>query len=324
MAPGVSDAWRPSAQMSVLRRRARLLAAARRFLDGRGVLEVTTPVMGRCGPVDVHLQLVEAVFPGDSRRFYLQPSPESAMKRLLAAGAGPIYQIGPAFRAGERGARHNPEFTLLEWYRPGFSLETLADELDALMACTLGLAPARRVCYREVFARHAGLDPFEASLAQLGEAARDVGLAASDDLVSWSEVGPVMRGRPRSWDERIGSGPPPVRVAEGWLHLYHGVATHFASGGGVYQAGAVLLDVDDPSRVLARTRRNILEPRTLYEVAGQVPNVVFPSGMVVRGVPADAVAPADARVQLYYGAADTSVGLATTTIGALCRACRED
>lgn len=143
---------------------------------------MTTPVMGRCGPPDVHLQLVEAVFPGDGRRFYLQPSPESAMKRLLAAGAGPIYQIGPALRAGERGARHNPEFTLLEWYRPGFSLETLADELDALMACTLRMAPARRVRYRDVFVRYAAVDPFDASMTQLRRAARDAGLAASDGL----------------------------------------------------------------------------------------------------------------------------------------------
>lgn len=149
-------------------------------------------------------------------------------------------------------------------------------------------------------------------------------VAASEDLERWTPVGPVMRGRPRSWDERIGSGPPPVRVAEGWLHVYHGVATHFASGGGVYQAGAVLLDAEDPTRVLARTRRNILEPRTTYELVGQVPNVVFPSGMVVAGVPAHEVAAPEARVRLYYGAADTSVGLATTTIGALVRACRED
>jgi predicted GH43/DUF377 family glycosyl hydrolase len=149
-------------------------------------------------------------------------------------------------------------------------------------------------------------------------------LAGSEDLVAWTEIGPVMRGRPRSWDERIGSGPPPVRVAEGWLHVYHGVATHFASGGGVYQAGAVLLDADDPTRVLARTRRNVLEPRAAYELVGQVPNVVFPSGMVVQGVEGDAVAPPEARVRIYYGAADTSVGLATTTVGALVRACRED
>lgn len=149
-------------------------------------------------------------------------------------------------------------------------------------------------------------------------------LAASDDLVAWSRVGPVMRGRPRSWDERIGSGPPPVRVAEGWLHVYHGVATHFASGGGVYQAGVVLLDAEDPTQVLARTRRNVLEPRALYELVGQVPNVVFPSGLVVDGVPAHEVAPPEARVRLYYGAADTSVGMAITTVGALLDACRED
>jgi beta-1,4-mannooligosaccharide/beta-1,4-mannosyl-N-acetylglucosamine phosphorylase len=148
--------------------------------------------------------------------------------------------------------------------------------------------------------------------------------AASDDLVSWQPVGPVMRGRPRSWDERIGSGPPPVRVADGWLHVYHGVATHFASGGGIYQAGAVLLDADDPTRVIARTRRNVLEPREPYETVGQVPNVVFPSGMVVEGVEGDAVAPPEARVLLYYGAADTSVALATCAIRDLLAACRED
>ena len=131
-----------------------------------------------------------------------------------------------------------------------------------------------------------------------------------------------MRGRWRSWDERIGSGPPPVRVAEGWLHLYHGVATHLA--GGVYQAGAVLLDADDPTQVRARTRRNLLEPREPYEMVGQVPNVVFPGGWVIDGVTADEVASHEARVRVYYGAADTCVALAETTIEDLLRACRED
>ncbi|MCK4510247.1 hypothetical protein KAW64_00825, partial [bacterium] len=83
------------------------------------------------------------------------------------------------------------------------------------------------------------------------------------------------------WDELIGPGPPPVKTREGWLLVYHGIATHLA-GACIYQAGVALLALDDPSNVLARSRDNILEPRETYEIAGQVPNVVFPSGMIVE------------------------------------------
>jgi len=136
-------------------------------------------------------------------------------------------------------------------------------------------------------------------------------LAESQDLVDWADVAPVMEGRWHYWDERIGSGPPPIRVDEGWLHLYHGIATHFMSVN-IYQLGVVLLDADDPSRVLARSRENVLEPREMYEMVGQVPNVVFPSGWVRDG--------AD-DLLIYYGAADTCVGLARTTVGELLDAC---
>ena len=91
----------------------------------------------------------------------------------------------------------------------------------------------------------------------------------------------------------------------------------------VYQMGAAVLDADDPSRVLARTRRNLLEPREPYELTGQVPNVVFPSGWIVEGVSGDEIAEDDALVRIYYGAADTCVGLAETTIGELIAACEE-
>lgn len=150
----------------------------------------------------------------------------------------------------------------------------------------------------------------------------EIVLAESDDLVTWRDVGPVMHGRPRSWDELIGSGPPPVRTRYGWLHVYHGVATHFASVN-IYQAGAVLLDADDPTQVIARTRRNVLEPREPYELTGQVPNVVFPSGWIVEGVTGGEVAEDDALVRVYYGAADTCIGLAETTVGELIAACEE-
>ncbi len=147
-------------------------------------------------------------------------------------------------------------------------------------------------------------------------------LAESDDLVDWRTVGQVMQGRWHYWDELIGSGPPPVKTREGWLHVYHGVATHFASSN-IYQAGVVLLDLADPSRVVARCRNNILEPREMYELVGQVPNVVFPSGMIVENPDEDGFALPESLVRIYYGAADTSVGMATTTIAELLKACRE-
>jgi beta-1,4-mannooligosaccharide/beta-1,4-mannosyl-N-acetylglucosamine phosphorylase len=150
----------------------------------------------------------------------------------------------------------------------------------------------------------------------------EIVLSESTDLADWSEVGSVMQGRPRAWDELIGSGPPPVRTRHGWLHIYHGVATHFASVN-IYQAGAVLLDGDNPTRVIARTRRNILEPRETYELIGQVPNVVFPSGLIPDSVGADGVVSDDTRLRIYYGAADTSVCVAATTVGALIAACEE-
>jgi len=150
----------------------------------------------------------------------------------------------------------------------------------------------------------------------------EIVLSESDDLVAWREVGSVMRGRGHYWDELIGSGPPPVKTRRGWLHVYHGVARHFAAAN-IYQAGVGLLDLDDPTRVVARSRRNILEPREPYELVGQVPNVVFPSGMIVDSYDDAGFAEADSRVRVYYGAADTVVGLALTTIRELWAACED-
>jgi len=148
-------------------------------------------------------------------------------------------------------------------------------------------------------------------------------LSESDDLLAWRSVAPVLQGRFHYWDEFIGSGPPPVKTRAGWLHVYHGVATHFGSAS-IYQAGVALHDLRDPSKVLGRCRRNILEPREIYELAGQVPNVVFPSGMIVEEFDDQGFARPESEVKVYYGAADTVVGLATTTISALLAAARED
>jgi beta-1,4-mannooligosaccharide/beta-1,4-mannosyl-N-acetylglucosamine phosphorylase len=147
-------------------------------------------------------------------------------------------------------------------------------------------------------------------------------LSESDDLIRWQPRCPVISGRFHYWDELIGSGPPPVKTRAGWLHIYHGVATHFGSAN-VYQAGVVLLDLSNPGNVLARCRCNILEPRESYELVGQVPNVVFPSGMIVEELDGNGFAAEDSPVKIYYGAADTVVGLATTTIRELLDAARE-
>jgi len=149
----------------------------------------------------------------------------------------------------------------------------------------------------------------------------EIRLSTSDDLLRWNVEGTVIRGRPHYWDELIGSGPPPVKTRSGWLHVYHGVATHI--GGCIYQAGALLLDPQDPTRVLARSRNNILEPRELYETVGQVPNVVFPTGLIVERVDDDGFALPDSNVRLYYGAADTSIALATTTVRDLLAMCED-
>lgn len=149
----------------------------------------------------------------------------------------------------------------------------------------------------------------------------EICLSQSTDLIHWQTVGPVMSGRWHYWDELIGSGPPPVKTRAGWLHIYHGIATHLVSAY-IYQAGVVLLDLEDPSRVLARGRNNVLEPREPYELTGQVPNVVFPSGMIVDEYDADGFAKPESLVRVYYGAADTVVGLATTTVEELIMAVR--
>jgi lysyl-tRNA synthetase class 2 len=176
--------WPPSASLAALRARARLLALIRAFFAERGVLEVETPSLAHAGASDVHIaSLATTCHAGAAAgRYYLQTSPEFAMKRLLAAGSGPIYQVCRAFRDGERGRLHNPEFTLLEWYRPGFDQYALMDELDTLITRVLGsAAPTRRMTYRRAFTELAGLDPVETSTQALLCAAEARGLNLRQD-----------------------------------------------------------------------------------------------------------------------------------------------
>jgi elongation factor P--(R)-beta-lysine ligase len=162
--------WRPSANEAVLRARAGLYRVIRGYFESRGVLEVETPILSAAATVDPHIDSFATA--GGTQPLYLQTSPEFAMKRLLAAGSGPVYQIARVFRREEAGRYHNPEFSMLEWYRPGWDHRQLMDEVEDLLR-TAGVAPDRsweRLSYREAFRRHAGLDPFDASLEQLREA----------------------------------------------------------------------------------------------------------------------------------------------------------
>ncbi|WP_229809134.1 EF-P lysine aminoacylase EpmA [Salinicola rhizosphaerae] len=177
--------WQPTASIETLRGRARLIARMRAFFAERDVLEVETPVLGHGGSTDPHLASlsVEAVTQAGRERLWLQTSPEFAMKRLLAAGSGPIFQLARSFRDGEVGRRHNIEFTMLEWYRPGFSLDALIAECDALIRQVLPVPPGetRRHRYRDLFRERLGVDPFTTPLGALRDlAAERGGLAMAD------------------------------------------------------------------------------------------------------------------------------------------------
>ncbi|GHC19604.1 EF-P lysine aminoacylase EpmA [Aidingimonas halophila] len=176
--------WQPSASIEALRERSRLLARVRSFFAERGVLEVETPVLGHGGSTDVHLQSLscEATTDTGRERLWLQTSPEFHMKRLLAAGSGPIFQLARTFRDGEVGRRHNVEFTMLEWYRPGMALEALMGEVDSLIRSVLSAdpGPCRYHRYRDLFREHLGIDPFTLPLVELRDlAAREGGLDMS-------------------------------------------------------------------------------------------------------------------------------------------------
>lgn len=156
------DEWRPGADLETLQRRAGLLHSVREFFAGRHVLEVDTPILGATGGTDPAIDCFQT-----TDGSVLQSSPEYFMKRLLAAGSGPIYQIARVFRVEEAGRLHNPEFLLLEWYRPGFDDSALMDEIDALLTALLDGFPARRVCFRDLLGDRFGVDPLEASVATL-------------------------------------------------------------------------------------------------------------------------------------------------------------
>lgn len=170
------------ASVAMLRRRAELLALAREFFAARDVLEVDTPLLGEGVVVEAHIDPIpcRVQVDGSEATRYLLTSPEGPMKRLLAAGSGPIYQIAHAFRDGEVGRRHAPEFTMLEWYRPGFDHHALMDEVESFVRALIpdvGDAPFERTSYRQVFQDAASIDPFATSLDEIRAACDRLGVA---------------------------------------------------------------------------------------------------------------------------------------------------
>ncbi len=167
-----------------------MLSRIRRFFAERGILEVETPLLCRASGTDPNLHpfVTEFLLPGQTQGtpLYLQTSPEFAMKRLLAAGSGSIYQICKAFRNEELGRNHNPEFTLLEWYRVEAGLEELMDEIeglfDVLFSENRELAKADRIAYRKLFEDYCGVDPLRAEWPELAHCARRHGLPEAEAL----------------------------------------------------------------------------------------------------------------------------------------------
>jgi lysyl-tRNA synthetase class 2 len=175
----MKHSWEPSASLDTLRARAELLTAIRAFFSARGVMEVDTPALSRAATVDRHIESFATLPPA---KLFLHTSPEFAMKRLLAAGSGPIYQLSHVFRAEEAGRHHNPEFMLLEWYRPGWDHRQLMGEVQELVRSLVpGLPEFERRTYAEVFLAGTGLDPHRATLAELKQSAKGFGLAAPTD-----------------------------------------------------------------------------------------------------------------------------------------------
>jgi lysyl-tRNA synthetase class 2 len=230
-----NDDWRPSAGIAALRTRAALLAAIRAFFAERGVLEVETPVMSMAGNTDPNIASFALEFSGRTdgapRTRWLRTSPEYPLKRLLAAGVGDCYELGRVFRDGEAGGRHNPEFTMLEWYRVGWDHRRLAEEAAEVVQLALRLvgrgARVATTTFRALYLETLAVDPFTATDAELRAVLGDVaidptGLVRDDwlDLLMTHRIQPslpadrllVVHDYPASQCAlaRVRPGDPPV------------------------------------------------------------------------------------------------------------------
>ena len=198
--------WRPTATRDRLAHRSAVLMHARHFFVDRGLIEVDTPMIVNAPVTDVHIHSAKVEFPESSRRFFLHTSPEYAMKRLLAAGSGDIFQICHVARGLEQGRQHNAEFTLIEWYRNGYDLDRLMHEVETLVRTLLAevafTLASESISYEDAFLQELNLDPLEASMEKLSDAAAAAGFtkeaqggAQRDELLEFlmgTVVGPKL------------------------------------------------------------------------------------------------------------------------------------
>jgi lysyl-tRNA synthetase class 2 len=217
----MSASWRPSAGLATLRARSTIYRRLRDFFERRDVLEVETPILSQAATVE---RQIDSFRTTDGR--WLATSPEFAMKRLLAAGSGPIFQLSHVFRAEEQGALHNPEFTMLEWYRPGWGLAALMDEVEALLrelaqeqagGQAALAAPFERIGYQALLMRELKLDPFSAPLVEIREA------ITSHEVPLPDNIGPEDRDDRDFWlDLAVGAvvGPTVGNDTPVFVHDY--------------------------------------------------------------------------------------------------------
>jgi lysyl-tRNA synthetase class 2 len=185
-------------RLTVLRDRAVMLAKVREFFRSRQVLEVDTPILSASASVDAHIDLIPVCYAGQQTR-YMHSSPEFCMKRLLSEGIGDIYQLSHVFRDGELSRKHNPEFTMIEWYRLGFSLDELIQETVELIRLFIGEMPVRYITYRQAFQEYCGIDYVHATPNQLRDylAARGLETTETDknnllDMVLTTYIEPQL------------------------------------------------------------------------------------------------------------------------------------
>ena len=203
--------WQPQASLEVLQARAQLYRLIRDFFANRNVMEVEVPILGAGTCVEPYIDSLQTIVNGENR--FLQTSPEFYLKRLLATDIGPIYSLSKAFRDGEKGRLHNPEFTLLEWYQPGWNEKQLMEEVAELLKLIFPSISRTDYSYRDIFLTITGIDPHTASLYELQQA---VNLQID---IAISSVKPDSRQRNRCLDLLMTHCIEPA-LPEGLVFIY--------------------------------------------------------------------------------------------------------
>jgi len=185
----MSEDWQPTTSIEAIKERARILQSIRAFFAEQNVLEVETPIISSAAITDPQLESFSTQY--NQKEFFLHTSPEFFMKRLLVAGSGDIYQLSKVFRGDEEGRHHNPEFTMLEWYRLGLDHHQLMDEMETLLISVMGEKENKflRLSYQEVFLTQLEIDPFDADINSLKQCARKFNIETpqgmGDDIDMW-------------------------------------------------------------------------------------------------------------------------------------------